>query len=114
MECIRQKANEWKTRLLEEIKEDETIEMKVKRIINNNEPITDGAPMIWQERAEGVNPAYDIRTDKWDVALDAMTVVASAVAIERENRRLKAKGIVEKDEEGKPNRRRKNSRNKAC
>jgi hypothetical protein len=102
MECIRQKANKWKTRLLEEIKEGETIEMKVKRIINNNEPITDGAPLIWQERKEGVNPAYDIRTDKWDIAIEAMTTVASAMAIERENKRIKAKGLEPKDDEGKP------------
>jgi hypothetical protein len=82
--------------------EGETIEEKVKRIVNNNEPITDGAPIIWQERKEGVNPAYDIRADKWDIALEAMTAVSSAMAVERESRRLKAKGIVDKNDENKP------------
>ena len=33
-----------------EIYEGETIEQKVNRIVNNNEPITDGAPIIFTDR----------------------------------------------------------------
>ena len=55
--------------------EGETIETKVKRITVNNEPIKDSAPIIFTERKQGVEPAYNIRTDKWDLALDAMSVV---------------------------------------
>lgn len=50
----------------------ETIEQKVERIVSNGEGIEDGAPSIYTERAMGVLQEYDIRTDKWDVALDAM------------------------------------------
>lgn len=50
----------------------EFIEDKVRRIIENQEPITDASPRIYTERSEGVVPEYDIRTDRWDMAIDAM------------------------------------------
>lgn len=56
-------------------KEGEYIEEKVRRITENNEPIEDGAPIIYTERKDGVNPAYNIRTDRWDIAQDAMEQV---------------------------------------
>ena len=49
--------------------EGERIEQKIQRIVNNKEPITDGAPLIYTERKDGVQGDYDIRTDKWDCAL---------------------------------------------
>lgn len=55
--------------------EGETIETKVARIVQNKEPITDGAPMIYTEKEQGVLPEYDIRTDKWEIAQNAMDVV---------------------------------------
>ena len=48
--------------------EGETIEQKIERIVNNKEPINDGAPIIFTERKDGVLPGYDVRTDRWDVA----------------------------------------------
>lgn len=59
-------------------KEGEFIEEKVRRITENGEPIEDSAPIIYTERKDGVNPAYDIRTDRWDIALEAMNTVNSA------------------------------------
>jgi len=53
----------------------ETIEEKVDRIFEQKEPITDGAPIIYTDRKEGVMAGYDPRTDRWDVALDAMSLV---------------------------------------
>ena len=38
----------------------ESIETKVKRITENNEPITDGAPIIYTNRDDGVLPACNI------------------------------------------------------
>ena len=58
--------------------EGETIEAKVRRVVQNNEPISDGAPIIYTERKDGVIPAYDIRTDRWIIALDAMDKVNTA------------------------------------
>ena len=48
--------------------EGEFIEEKVARVVENKEPIEDGAPIIYTERKDGVIPAYNIRTDKWDIA----------------------------------------------
>ena len=56
----------------------ESIETKVKRITENNEPITDGAPIIYTNREDGVLPAYNIRTDRWEVAQQAMDAVNQA------------------------------------
>lgn len=64
----------------------ETIESKVRRIVNNKEPITDGAPLIYTERKDGLKPEYDIRTDRWEVAVDAMDKVAKSAIAKRENR----------------------------
>ena len=61
-----------------EYQEGESIETKVKRIVENNEPITDGAPIIYTNRDDGVLPAYNIRTDRWEVAQAAMDAVNQA------------------------------------
>lgn len=52
--------------------EGETIEHKVQRIVLNNEPIEDGAEIIYTEKKDGVLPQYNIRTDKWEIAQGAM------------------------------------------
>ena len=46
--------------------EAESIEEKVRRVVNQNEPIEDGAPIIFQERGDGVKPEFNIRTDRWE------------------------------------------------
>lgn len=51
--------------------EGETLEQKLERMLESKEPITNGAPIIFQDRKEGVNPAHDIRTDRFEVAIDA-------------------------------------------
>jgi hypothetical protein len=58
--------------------EGETIEQKVMRITENNEPITDGAPIIFTARKDGVLPAYDVRTDRFEIAIDGMDYVAKS------------------------------------
>lgn len=67
-----------------EVYEGESIETKVSRIINEKAPIEDGAPIIFTERTDGVLPAYDIRTDRWDLAVDAMDKVNKAKIAKRE------------------------------
>lgn len=52
--------------------EGETIETKMERILNNQEPIEDGAPILYTERQDGVKPEYNIRTDRFELAVDAM------------------------------------------
>lgn len=61
--------------------EGETIEEKVRRVVENKEPISDGAPIVFTEKKDGVLPQFNIRTDKWEIALDAMDKVqASRIA----------------------------------
>ena len=62
----------------------ETIETKVARITQNKEPITDSAPIIFTEKKDGVLPAYNIRTDRFDIALEAMDKIGRSKA-KREN-----------------------------
>ena len=69
------------TLTVNESTEGETIEQKIERVVNNGEPITDGAPMVYTERKDGVLPAYDPRTDRFEIAVDAMDrVTASRLA----------------------------------
>lgn len=66
--------------------EGETIEDKINRIVNNKEPISDGAPIIYTERKDGVHPEHDIRTDRFEVAIDAMDKVAKTHKAKREEK----------------------------
>jgi len=63
--------------------EGETIEQKMERVIENNEPITDSAPIVYTERKDGVLPQYDIRTDRFEIAIDAMDKVSKTHVAKR-------------------------------
>lgn len=65
----------YKSGLQTELTEGERLECKIERMTENNEPIGETAPLIYTPRKDGVIAAYDIRTDKWDIALDAMSKV---------------------------------------
>lgn len=75
----------------------ETIEQKVRRITVNKEPITDGAPLVYTERSKGVEPQYNIRTDRWEIANEAMGAVTKTHQAKRSN---KPTGIGEQAKEG--------------
>ena len=77
-----------------EIVEGEPIEWKIERVVSNKEPITDGAPSIFTERKDGVVAAYNIRTDRWEVASEAMDKVSGSIQAKRD-----AKGKVSKSNE---------------
>lgn len=62
----------------------ETIEQKIERILNNNEAITDGAPTIYTDRKDGVLPEYNIRTDRWDLALEGTDAISKSKFAKRE------------------------------
>lgn len=57
--------------------EGEPIEDKIRRILDENEPITDGAPIIYTEKKDGVRPEFNIRADKWDIAIQAMDKISN-------------------------------------
>lgn len=84
--------------------EGETIEHKIQRVMENNEPLKDGdgAPLIYVPRKEGVRPSDDIRTDRWEVALEASSAIDASYKARREERIVSAgeKEIVLKAEKG--------------
>ena len=63
-----------------EIYEGESIETKCARILQNKEPITDTAPIIYTAKEDGVLPAYNIRTDRFDIAIDAYDKITRSSA----------------------------------
>lgn len=76
--------------------EGETIETKVERIVQNREPITDGAPLVYTDKKLGVQAGYDVRTDRFEYAVEAMDKV---------HKDKVAKGnqaTIEKKDDGRP------------
>lgn len=64
----------------------ETIENKIRRITTNKEPIKDGAPIIYTPRSEGVRAEFDIRTDRFDLAVEKMDFVHRSHIAKRQER----------------------------
>lgn len=83
-----------------DVYEGETIERKVARITLTKEPITDTAPIIFTEKKDGVLPAYNIRTDRFDLAIDAMDKIEME-RIAKKNQ-IKADDVPLKTEGGSP------------
>ena len=76
----------------------EPISRKVQRITQNKEPIKDGADIIYNEREDGVEPQHDIRTDRFEIATEAMDKKHNWNFGKREER-LKAKKAAKEDKE---------------
>ena len=64
--------------------EGETLETKVSRWMNNGEKIEASAELIYTERIKGVMPSYNIKTDRFDHALDVTDKIAKSVTAKRE------------------------------
>lgn len=68
-------------------------EVKLRKIINgeaNN--MEDGVfPTIYTEKKDGVQPEFDIRTDRFEVAIDALDKINQSIA----NQIAKSKGETE-------------------
>lgn len=64
----------------------EAIEAKIRRMMNNKEPMSEGAELIYTEREEGVQAAYDIRTDRFEIACEAKDKIAQRQLTAREQR----------------------------
>ena len=47
-------------------------------------PVTISTPLIYTERKEGVIPAYDVRTDRFEIAIEAMGKVVKSNVAKRE------------------------------
>ena len=58
--------------MIEMTEKGETLTKKIQRILDENETLTDGAPMIYTPKQAGVREDCNVRTDKWALAMDAM------------------------------------------
>lgn len=61
---------------LNEEREGEPLEIKVTRMLNNGENLTETSIEIFTPYEVGVLAGHDIRTDKWEHAIDAMDKVS--------------------------------------
>lgn len=68
-------------------------EVKLRKIINGeSDNMEDGVfPTIYTEKKDGVLPEYDIRTDRFEVAVDAIDKINQSIA----NQIAKSKGETE-------------------
>lgn len=60
----------------ENLREGQSIEEKMRIIIQTKEPIKCTTSKIYQKKSDGVAPECDIRTDRFDIAVEAMNQVA--------------------------------------
>lgn len=65
--------------------EGESIEREIERLTTEKTPIESVSPQIFTEAKDGILPEYDIRTDRWDLAMEAMDSVAASYRAKREN-----------------------------
>lgn len=65
-----------------------SIEQQLRDLVNNETSvgITETSPTIYTERKDGVMPEYNIRADKWDIAMEAMSKVSGHWRTERADR----------------------------
>lgn len=83
--------------------EGEEMHRKVQRMINNREPIgEDGAPLIFTQRADGVKPEYNIRTDRFDIAVEAMDAVHGDTLAKRQGKAKETKAQPGPNESNDP------------
>jgi len=82
--------------------EGERIEDKITKMTENNEPIGNERELIYQTRNEGINPAYDIRTDFQEIASEAMGIIAKTKEAKRDVIQLQPNEGIEIKKE-KPN-----------
>lgn len=66
-------------------KEGQPIELKIERMLEGKEPMTGESPLLFTDRKDGVNPATDIRTDRWGIAVEGGDKIAKSYKARRDN-----------------------------
>lgn len=66
-----------------DIYEGESIETEMQRATTMKQPIDNGSPIIYTDRADGVRAEFNIRTDRWEIAQDAMDIVSKTQTAKR-------------------------------
>lgn len=85
--------------------EGQTIEEKIEKMLLNKGKAIEGekSPLVYQERKAGINAAYNIRTDRWEIAIEAGDRIAASYKARREEtpKMEISKGGNEEDGEAK-------------
>lgn len=90
------KSIEWEEA---EVYEGISLEDMITKATNEESPIDTAAATTYTERKDGVLPEFDIRTDRWEIAQDAMDHThRSIIARRQENLPDKDANIVNKVE----------------
>ena len=76
--------------------EGEHIETKIERILENQEKIIGEAPIIYTPREDGVPAGMNIRTDRFELAIDGKDAIVKSKLAKRD-----ATMTAVKDEQGK-------------
>lgn len=79
------------------ITEGMTMETKVALWLKNSNEDEEVKPLIYNERKEGIQRGHDIRTDRFDVAIEAMDKSSKSIQAKRES-----KMEIVKEGDGKP------------
>ena len=72
--------------------ESNTLEEKIEKIVNSKEPIGDVTTPLYTERKNGVEAQYNIRTDRFDIAIEAREKITASNQARREER-IKSKEV---------------------
>ena len=64
--------------------EAESLEQKIHKALRGNEPINDSVQIIYTNRKDGVQPGYKIRTDRFEVAIEASDRITQNKLAKRE------------------------------
>lgn len=78
----------------------ETLETKIQRRMANKEPIKGEAPLLYTEKKDGVMAGTNIKTDRFEVALDGVGTIQKSQTAKRDNI---AKLEIVKDDKNKEN-----------
>lgn len=78
-------------------------EVKLRKIVNGEASnLEDGVfPTIYTEKKDGVQPEYDIRTDRFEVAIDAMDKINQSAANQIAKNRGETEAVKDFGTEGK-------------
>lgn len=79
--------------------EGETLEIKIQRLVKNKEPLEGSVPLTYTERKEGVRADTNIRTDRFEIAAEAMDKVTKSNYAKRAER-VKAQEGKDNDDKG--------------
>lgn len=63
-----------------------SLENRLEKMLANGEMIKGEAPLIYTGKKEGVQPAYNIRSDRFDIAIDGMDKINKSYTARRESK----------------------------